>query len=457
MVSLRKTVRKRVLCLDELAVARILQMAEGTIAAQRAYRSSARGIRVRPTMPILEIFKQTIAALWHTKLRSFLTMFGIVWGIMSVILLVGLGIGFGIDQANRMKSIGKTAMPWQGYAAGRNISLTVDDALAIQQGAPLVKNVSPELRRTVSEVSPWNAASRAVRGVWPAYQEFRSLHIDQGRRMTAQDETDGARVVILGAESNRQLFPGKPSIGETLSISGYPYTVIGILASKEQNGSYGSGPDNSQLFVPFSAMERDFPPDNKDDFPGIVSNIVVQPVSPAVHVAALREVRQILSERHHFDPADLDAVWVWDTLEGAEMLANIFKAMTIFFAAVALLTLALGGIGVMNIMLVAVSERTREIGVRKALGATAVDIRRQFIAESAIITLVSGALGMACGLGIIAALRLLPLPDILPHPIVSATAIIASLVTLAAITLTAGTYPALRAARLTPIECLRTD
>ncbi len=141
-----------------------------------------------------------------------------------------------------------------------------------------MKHVSPELRRTVSEVSPWNAASRAVRGVWPDYQDFRSLHVEQGRLMDAEDEDNGKRVVILGAESNRQLFPGKPAIGESLSINGYPYVVIGVLASKQQNGSYGSGPDNSQLFVPFSAMERDFPPDDKGDFPGIVSNIVVQPV-----------------------------------------------------------------------------------------------------------------------------------------------------------------------------------
>ena len=417
-------------------------------------------------MPIFEIFRQTISALWDTKLRSFLTMFGIIWGITSVILLVGLGIGFGIDQRNHLKSIGtdiaicfggKTAMPSGGYAAGRDVALTIDDAIAIQQGAPLVKNVSPELRRTVSEVSRWNAASRAVRGVWPEYQNFRSLHVEQGRLMTPGDQRIGARVVILGAESNRQLFPGKTSIGETLTIAGYPYTVIGILASKQQNGSYGSGPDNSQLFVPLSAMERDFPPDDKGDFPRFVNNIVVQPVSAAVHVAALREVRQVLGDRHHFDPTDLDALWVWDTLEGAQFTDSIFHAMTVFFAAVALLTLALGGIGVMNIMLVAVSERTREIGVRKALGATAVDIRRQFLVESAIITLVSGALGLLCGIGTIILLRLLPLPEFLPHPVISATAIIASLITLAAITVTAGTYPALRAANLTPIECLRTD
>jgi putative ABC transport system permease protein len=417
-------------------------------------------------MPLREILKQTVAALWDTKLRSFLTMFGIIWGITSVILLVGLGIGFGVQQRAQLKTIGtdiaicfggKTAMPSGGYAAGRDVKLTVGDALAIQEMAPLVKTVSPEIRRTVSEVSQWNAASRAVRGVWPEYQRFRSLTVEQGRLMSADDEESGARVVVLGAEANRQLFPGKPAIGQTLSIAGYPYTVIGVLANKKQNGSYGSGPDNTQLFVPFSAMERDFPPDLKGSFPNEVNNIVVQPVSPELHEAALRQVRRILGERHHFDPLDLEAVWVWDTLEGAKFTDRIFRAMTIFFAAVALLTLALGGIGVMNIMLVAVSERTREIGVRKALGATARDIRRQFLAESAIITLISGALGLLCGIGSCVLLRLIPLPDFVPHPAVSGLAVASSLLTLALITVSAGTYPALRAAGLTPIECLRTE
>jgi putative ABC transport system permease protein len=417
-------------------------------------------------MPLREILRQTLAALWENKLRSFLTMFGIIWGITSVILLVGLGIGFGIDQRQHLKTLGtdiaicfpgKTSMPSGGYAAGRDIHLTIDDAVAIQQGAPLVKYVSPELLRNVNEVSQWNAADRAVRGVWPDYQDFRSLHVSEGRLMTADDEANGARVVILGFESNRQLYPGQPSIGQTLQINSYPYTVIGVLASKEQNGSYGSGPDNSQLFVPLSAMERDFPPDDKGVLPGDVNDIVVQPASPALHEDALHEVREVLGASHHFDPLDLDAVWVWDTLDGAKFTDRIFHVMTLFFGAVALLTLALGGIGVTNTMLVAVSERTREIGVRKALGATAVDIRRQFLVESAIITLVSGAIGLIGGIGTCLLIRLIPLPDFVPHPVISTVAIVASLLTLALLTISAGTYPALRASTLTPIECLRTD
>ncbi len=418
-------------------------------------------------MPIREILKQTLSALWETKLRSFLTMFGIVWGITSVILLVGLGLGFSRDQRERLRSIGtdiailfggKTGMQAGGYAAGRDIRLNIDDAIAIQQRATLVKTVSPELRRSVSEVSQWNAANRPVRGVWPEYQRFRSLKVEQGRLMSEQDEAEGARVILLGAEANRQLFPGKPVIGQTLMVSGYQYTVIGVLEKKKQNGSYGSGPDNTQLFTTYSAMARDFPPPERPGVVrGYVNNIVIEPVSAELHEKALEQVKRIIAERHHYDPEDKEALWVWDTLQGAKFTERIFGVMTLFFGAVALLTLALGGIGVMNIMLVAVTERTREIGVRKALGAKATDIRHQFLAESAIITIVSGFTGLALGVGVCLAMQLVPLPDFVPHPVISPVAIIASLATLTAITLFAGTYPALRAADLSPIECLRTE
>jgi putative ABC transport system permease protein len=418
-------------------------------------------------MPFHEILKQTLSALWETKLRSFLTMFGIVWGITSVILLVGLGIGFNADQKQRLRSIGtdiaiffggKTGAQAGGYAAGRDIRLTIDDAIAIQQQATLVKTISPELRRTVSEVSQWNSASRAVRGVWPQYQRFRSLTVDQGRLMNEQDEAEGARVILLGYEANRQLFPGKDVIGQPLMVNGYQYTVIGVLEKKKQNGSYGSGPDNTQLFTPYSAMARDFPPPERPGIVrGFVNNIVIQPVSPDLHEKAVDQVKRILAERHHYDPEDKEALWIWDTLQGSKFTERIFSVMTLFFGAVALLTLALGGIGVMNIMLVAVTERTREIGVRKALGATAIDIKRQFLVESAIITLVSGTVGLSLGVGVCLVMRLIPLPDFIPHPVISPVAIAASITTLTAITVLAGIYPALRASNLSPIECLRAD
>ena len=276
--------------------------------------------------------------------------------------------------------------------------------------------------------------------------------------MSEQDEAEGARVILLGAEANRQLFPGKEVIGQPLMVNGYQYTVIGVLEKKKQNGSYGSGPDNTQLFTTYSAMARDFPPPERPGIVrGFVNNIVIQPVSPDLHERAVDQVKRILAERHHYDPEDKEALWIWDTLQGSKFTERIFSVMTLFFGAVALLTLALGGIGVMNIMLVAVTERTREIGVRKALGATAVDIKRQFLVESAIITLVSGTVGLSLGVGICLLMHLIPLPDFIPHPVISPIAIAASLTTLTAITIFAGIYPALRASNLSPIECLRAD
>ena len=418
-------------------------------------------------MNIREVLRQTASSIAAHKLRSFLTMFGIIWGITSVILLVGLGKGFSRDQKERLKTIGvdlaiiwggRTSEQAGGYAAGRVVRLSIRDAYLIKQEAYLIKTVSPELRRNVAEVSRYNAASRPVRGVWPEYQRFRSLKVQEGRLMTDDDENEGRRVVVLGVESRDQLFPGRAAIGETLMMNGAPYTVIGVLEKKKQNGSYGSGPDNTQLFVPYASMARDYPPAERPGiFKGWINNLVVEVGDPAHHEEALRQVYQILGREHHFDPHDKDALQVWDTLEGSQLVERIFDIMTIFFGAVALMTLSLGGIGVMNIMLVAVTERTREIGVRKSLGATAADIRNQFFAESAALMTISGAIGLGIGVGICLAVANVELPDIVPHPIISPLAIIASLFTLGLITIGAGMYPAQRAAALSPIECLRQE
>jgi len=415
-------------------------------------------------MNLLEITRQTFATFKAHKMRIFLTMFGIVWGIASVILLVGLGRGFSVDQKKRMETLGKdlviiwggrTSSQVGGLAAGREITLTVDDARLIRDECYMVKNVSPELRRAVPEVSQFNSASREVVGVWAAFQTFRSLQLSEGRLITEEDESEGRRVVILGDAARKQLFSGKPAVGANLDIKGVPYTVIGVLEKKTQNSNY-SGPDNDFLFAPYSAVARDFPrPEKKGVVRGFVDDIVFEVSNADEHEETVQQVRRSLGRVHHFDEKDKDALFVWDTMDGAKLVENIFAVITIFFGCVAIITLCLGGIGVMNIMLVSVTERTREIGVRKALGATRGDILRQFFAESAILTVVSGVLGLTAGLALCAAMSVIPLPDFVPHPIVSGASIVVSVLTLSVITLTAGMYPAQRAAEMTPVESLR--
>src|SRR6267142_1276281 len=415
-------------------------------------------------MTFSEIFRQAFATFKAHKMRTFLTMFGIVWGIASVILLVGLGRGFTVDQKRRMQTLGKdlvivwagrTSAQAGGWAAGREITLTIDDARLIRNECYLIKNISPELRRQVPEVSAFNSAARGVVGVWPAYQDFRSLKLDSGRLLTDEDEKESRRVVVLGSAAQQQLFPGQPAVGSMVSIKGVPYAVVGVLDKKKQNSNY-SGPDNDYLFAPYSAVARDFPPPQK---PGVVKgyldDIVFQVGEPETHDDAVLQVRRTLGRVHHFDATDKDALFIWDTMDGAKILARIFDFVTLFFGCVAIVTLCLGGIGVMNIMLVSVTERTREIGVRKAMGATRGDILRQFFAESAMLTVISGTLGLSAGIGICLGMAKLPLPEYVPAPLISPIALIASVLTLSLITITAGMYPAQRAAELPPVEGLR--
>ena len=426
-----------------------------------------------------EIFAQVFSNLRANKLRSFLTMFGILWGVISVVILSATGQGFQRGNTHVLEELGKniaivwgsrTSMQAGGQRAGRQIFLTVGDADALERESPMIAVVSPEiLKGGVTVKSDFNAAALQVTGIKPQYQAIRTLDIERGRTFRFTDEDGARRVAIIGADATNQLFGSRDSIGRTVQINGLPYTVIGKIRKKDQDSNY-SGPDNDKVFIPFSAMARDFPRADAD--PGVVSDIIVAPRPsvvaqlPAIMRARTgriddidwplqREVRRIIARRHGFNPDDRRAIDVWDTSLESMLFGRMIEAMKNFFSIVGVVTLALGGLGVMNIMLVAVRERTREIGVRKALGATTAQIQRQFFLEGFVLTMISGAIGFAVALALCAVVNLLPMPPRFQGMVLTWQSGLAGVAVLVLIGVVTSTYPARRAAQLPPVEALR--
>jgi len=426
-----------------------------------------------------EAIIQSLQNLRANKLRSFLTMFGILWGMISVVVLSATGEGFRRGNDKVLRELGKnigivwggrTSLQAGGERAGRQIVLTLDDARAIAAESSMVAVVSPEIERNAVRVkSVYNAAAARVTGIEPQYQDIRTIELEYGRLFNWQDEEQVARVAIVGFDMAEQLFGKRNILGESVALNGMPYTVVGKIRKKTQDSNY-SGPDNNKIFVPFAAMSRDLP--RRDAEPGSLSDIIVSPKDWVVAQLprALdertgriedvdwpleRNVRAIVARRHGFDPTDQQAIAMWDTSLQTLMFDRMIGHMKQFFTIVGIVTLALGGIGVMNIMLIAVKERTREIGVRKALGATTAAIQRQFFLEGLFLTLLSGGAGMLFALGLCRLVNLLPMPDRFSGMVLSWQSGAMALVTLIAIGVVTSTYPARRAAELPPVEALR--
>ena len=426
-----------------------------------------------------DVLSQVFSNLRANKLRSFLTMFGILWGIVSVVVLSATGEGFQRGNMHVLEELGKnvgiiwggrTSLQAGGERAGRAVFLTVDDARALARESSMIAVVSPELQRGgITAKSDYNSARPQVHGIEPQYQAIRTIDIERGRSFRFTDEEQALRVAIIGADTTVQLFGTRNSIGETVALNGIPYTVIGKIRKKDQDSNY-SGPDNDKIFVPFSSMARDFP--RPGVAPGIVSNLIVSPQPwvvdrlPAVLDSRTgriedidwpleREVRRVLGPRHKFAGDDRNAVAMWDTTLQTLMFSRMIRTMKDFFSVVGIVTLALGGLGVMNIMLVAVRERTREIGVRKALGATTRQIQKQFFLEGFLLTMISGAIGFAVALALCAAVNTLPMPTRFSGMILTWQAGAAAVAVLTLIGVVTSTYPARRAAMLPPVEALR--
>lgn len=422
---------------------------------------------------------QVLANLRANRLRSALTMFGILWGVISVVVLSATGEGFQrgnqhvLEELGRNVGIvwgGRTSLQAGGERAGRPVMLTVDDAHALAAESKFIDAVSPEIQRGgISVKSPYNAAALTVHGIEPAYQRIRTIDIARGRAFRDVDNDRALRVAIIGADAAEQLFGGRDSIGASVRLNGLPYLVVGRVRRKDQDSSY-SGLDNDKVFVPFTAMARDFP---RTGVPvGVVSQIIVSPREwvvdglPGVLDSRTgrirdidwplqREIRRVLGARHGFDVQDRTAIAMWDTTLDTLMFGRMIQHMREYFVLVGVVTLALGGIGVMNIMLVAVQERTREIGLRRALGATARQVQRQFFLEGLLLTMASGALGLVMALGLCAAVNTLPMPARFQGMVVTWGAGTAAMAALVLVGVVTSTYPARRAAALTPVEALR--
>jgi len=396
-------------------------------------------------------------------MRSFLTMFGIAWGVGSLLLLVGLGEGFRSGQEKNLAELGQDIMftfPGRipavegSLQSGQKYNFTYDDYVAIRDQSHFLRAISPVLNREdIRAVSDYSSANGQVFGVSPSYNQIRNVPITPGRWFNDEDNNDHRRVAIVGWEMLTKMFPGRPAVGNTILLNGIRFEVIGVV---EKIGKDANNGTNMRVFVPIETMRSLFPLKTQNS-ENALSFINYRPLTKEQHLTAKNEIHQIIGRQHGFDPKIEDAFEDWDTIDNSMRVAKIFDAMDWFLGVVGLVTLGLGAIGIINIMLVSVTERTKEIGLRKALGATHRNIMTQFFVEGAFLTAFSGGIGLAISVAFVTLLAQLPAPEGFDTPRIVPASAFAAIFSLAVAGIVAGVYPARKAAMLPPVEALRQE
>jgi putative ABC transport system permease protein len=409
-------------------------------------------------MQLAALLREFAADLRAQRLRTALTVLGIAWGTIAVVVLLAFGVGLERQTRKRFHGLGdrivilfggRTTVSYRGFPDGRFINLREEDGTLLLQEISDIVMLSPEYNNRSTPVRRGtHTANPNITGILPVYGEMRNIIADVGGRFINDlDVAHRRRVAVLGDELATLLFDDTTPVGEQVFVGETPFTVVGIMRPKTQNSSY-NGRDKDRVFIPATTHRALFGT-------RFVNNFVYRVRDATVTKAVEGRLYEVLGRRHTFDPEDEDALAVWDTAEWEIRFGYMFLAFHIFFAIVGTFTLTVGGIGVANIMYIVVRERTREIGVKRSVGATRRDILLQFIGETFLIIGIGAVLGFAGSWGIVWLLGFVPMQEFVGTPTISPLVALITLSLLGAIGLMAGLFPARKAASLDPVECLR--
>jgi len=407
---------------------------------------------------LITTLSEFIRDLRAQKLRTALTIFGIVWGTVAIVVLLAFGMGFkrqlsanmhGIGESISIMFPGSTTKPFEGFGIGRGMSFVEEDVALLVSQVPDIDRISPEYSLNDGQVRVGeNIVGTSVAGISPIYGEMRNIIPEAGGRFVDDlDMRERRRVVVLGDEVKRLVFGAQDAIGKLVYLGQVPFTVIGVMQKKTQPSSYNRR-DQDRVFIPASTFASVY---------GAIrlNNIIFTPKDPLRSEETGLRVREVLARRYKFDPTDRDAIFIWDTAEFDKFIVVFFLAFNIFMGLIGSFTLAVGGIGVANIMYIVVQERIKEIGVKRAVGARRSNILTQFFMETIFIVALGSSIGFLIAVGITKAMGYIPIKEFVGTPEISAEVALVTMLVLGTIGFAAGIMPARRAANLNIVDCLR--